>query len=252
VCALARNGKTILSTLKLLDMEKGLLRDQRIAYDGLIEKISTSYTTAQAKAVKAVNESLLDAYWEIGKFIVEFEQKGSDRAEYGKKLLETLSKDLSLMHGRGFGVDNLQKMRQLYQLYPIYATLSRKLSWSHYIELLKIDDPLERNFYEKQTVLENWSIRELVRQKNASLFLRLAASKDKDGIMKLSQKGQIVQQPADIFREPYILDFLKIPEPHHLSEADFETRLLDNLQSFLLELLCKGLHKTSYAYRFIM
>ena len=127
-------------------------------------------------------------------------------------------------------------MRQLYQLYPNYATVLRKLSWSHYVEFLKIDDPLERNFYEKQVILENWSTRELIRQKNASLFLRLAASKDKDGIMKLSQKGQIIEQPIDIFREPYILDFLKIPEPHHLSEADFETRLLDNLQSFLLEL----------------
>jgi predicted nuclease of restriction endonuclease-like (RecB) superfamily len=220
----------------LLDMEKGVLRDQKIAYEGLIEKISTSYTTARAKAAKAVNERLLNAYWEIGQYIVEFEQKGSDRAKYGKKLLETLSKDLSLMHGKGFGVDNLQKMRQLYRLYPIYATVPRKLSWTHCVELLKIDDLLERNFYEKQAVLENWSIRELIRQKKASLFLRLAASKDKDGIMKLSQKGQIVQQPNDIFREPYILDFLKIPEPHHLSEADFETRLLDNLQSFLLEL----------------
>jgi predicted nuclease of restriction endonuclease-like (RecB) superfamily len=202
-----------------------VLRDQKIAYDGLVERISTSYTTARAKAAKAVNERLLNAYWEIGQYIVEFEQKGSDRAEYGKKLLETLSKDLSLMHGKGLGVDNLQKMRQLYRLYPIYATVPRKLSWTHCVELLKIDDPLERNFYEKQAVLENWSIRELIRQKKASLFLRLAASKDKDGIMRLSQKGQIVQQPADIFREPYILDFLKIPEPHHLSEADFETRL---------------------------
>ena len=227
-------------------MEKGLLRDQKIAYEGLVEKISTSYTSAQAKAAKAVNESLLNAYWEIGKYIVEFEQKGNDRAEYGKKLLETLSKDLSLMHGKGFGVDNLQKMRQLYQVYTKYATVSRKLSWSHYVELLKIDDPLERSFYEKQAVLEKWSTRELIRQKNASLFLRLAASKDKEGIMKLSQKGQIVQQPADIFREPYILDFLKIPEPHQLSEADFETRLLDNLQSFLLELLCEPLHNISY------
>jgi predicted nuclease of restriction endonuclease-like (RecB) superfamily len=127
-------------------------------------------------------------------------------------------------------------MRQLYQLYPIGATLSSQLGWSHYVELMKIDDPLERNFYEKQTILENWSIRELIRQKNASLFLRLAASRDKDGIMKLSQKGQIVQHPADIFREPYVLDFLKVPEPHLLSEADLETRLLDNMQNFLLEL----------------
>jgi predicted nuclease of restriction endonuclease-like (RecB) superfamily len=151
-------------------------------------------------------------------------------------LLKNLSKDLSLMHGKGFGISNLQRMRQLYSVYPIHAKPSHTLSWSHYVELLKIDDPLERNFYEKQAILEKWSVPELVRQKKASLFLRLAASRDKDGIMKLSQKGQVVQQAIDLFREPYILDFLKIPEPYHLSENDLENRLLNNLQSFLLEL----------------
>jgi hypothetical protein len=125
----------------------------------LIENISTSYTTAQAKAAKAVNESLLNAYWEIGKYVVEFEQWGKDRAEYGKKLLDTLSKDLSLMHGKGFGLSNLQRMRQLYFVYGIHAKPSHEMSWSHYVELLKIDDPLERNFYEKQAVLEKWSVR---------------------------------------------------------------------------------------------
>ena len=217
-------------------MEKGLLRDQKVAYEGLIERISTSYTAARAKAAKAVNAFLLKAYWETGKYIVEFEQNGNIKAEYGKKLLENLSKDLSLMHGKGFSLSNVNRMRQLYSVYPICAELAHKLSWTHYVELLKIDDPAERNFYEKQAILENWSVPELKRQKKASLFLRLAASRDKDGIMKLSQKGQIVEHPADIFREPYILDFLKIPEPHHLSEADLETRLLDNLQNFLLEL----------------
>jgi DUF1016 N-terminal domain len=142
-------------------MEKGLLRDQKIAYEGLIERISTSYTAARAKAARVVNESLLNAYWEIGRYMVEFEQKGNDRAGYGKNLLETLARDLSLMHGKGFGVDNLQKMRQLYRVYPKYASVPRKLSWSHCVEILKIDDPLERNFYEKQAVLENWSTREL-------------------------------------------------------------------------------------------
>jgi len=216
-------------------MEKNVFANLS-GYEGLVKKIYASYATAQAKAVNAVNASLLEAYWEIGRYIVEYEQKGSTKAVYGKKLLEILSKDLSLMHGKGFSLSNLKRMRQLYSLYSIGAKPSRQLSWSHYVELLKIDDPLERNFYEKQAILENWSIPELIRQKKTSLFLRLAASKDKDGIMKLSQKGQIVQQPTDIFREPYILDFLKIPEPYHLSEADLENRLLNNLQSFLLEL----------------
>jgi predicted nuclease of restriction endonuclease-like (RecB) superfamily len=156
------------------------------------------------------------------------------------------------MHGKGFSISNLKRMRQLYSTYPISAEAPHQLSWTHYVELLKIDDPIERNFYEMQAILENWSIPELVRQKKTSLFLRLAASRDRGGIMKLSQKGQIVQQPADIFREPYILDFLKIPEPYHLSEAELETRLLNNLQNFLLEMLCKALHNISYAHQFIM
>ena len=217
-------------------MKKDLYQSQTDSYEVLIKSISASYVAAQAKTVNVVNANLLEAYWNIGKYIVEYEQKGSAKAEYGKKLLENLSKDLSLMHGKGFSLSNLKRMRQLYGCYSNGAKPSRQLNWSHYVELLKIDDPIERNFYEKQAILENWSIPELIRQKKASLFLRLAASKDKDGIMKLSQKGQIVQQPADIFREPYILDFLKIPEPYHLSEADLETRLLNNLQSFLLEL----------------
>ena len=229
-------------------MKKDLYKRQTADYEALVRKISGSYVTAQTKTVKAINANLLEAYWKIGKYIVEFEQNGSAKAEYGKKLLENLSKDLSLMHGKGFSLSNLKRMRQLYTAYSIGAKPSHQLSWSHYVELLKIDDPLERNFYEKQAILENWSIPELVRQKKTSLFLRLAASRDKDGIMKLSQKGQIVQQPADIFREPYILDFLKIPEPYHLSEADLETRLLNNLQNFLLE-LGKGFAFVGRQYR---
>ncbi len=217
-------------------MKRNLNNGQTVAYEALVREISGRFVIAQTKTINAINANLLEVYWEIGKYIVEFEQKGNTKAEYGKKLLENLSRDISLMHGKGFSLSNLKRMRQLYGCYSIGAKPSHLLSWSHYVELLKIDDPLERNFYEKQAILENWSIPELTRQKKASLFLRLAASKDKDGIIKLSQKGQIVQQPADIFREPYILDFLKISEPYHLSEADLETRLLDNLQSFLLEL----------------
>lgn len=217
-------------------MEEEIFRDQIFSYEILIKRISNRYTNAQARSLKAVSTHLLDAYWEIGRYIVEFEQNGKEKAEYGKKLLENLSRDLSAMHGKGFSLSNLKRMRQLYGIYSIGAKPSHQLSWSHYVELLKIEHSLERNFYEKQAILENWSVPELIRQKKASLFLRLAASKDKDGIMKLSQKGQIVRQPMDLFREPYILDFLKIPEPYHLSEVDLESRLLNNLQNFLLEL----------------
>lgn len=127
-------------------------------------------------------------------------------------------------------------MRLFYKCYPICETLSHKLNWSHICELVKINDELERSFYEKQTVLESWNVRELKRQKKTSLFLRLASSKDKEGILELGKQGQLVQTPVDIIREPCVLEFLKIPEPYHLSESELETRLIDQLEHFLLEL----------------
>jgi len=154
---------------------------------------------------------LLKTYWRTGQYIVEFEQGGNAQATYGKALLENLSKDLSRLHGKGFSRSNLNYMRLFYMQYPICEKPSHKLSWSHYVELLKIDNELERNFYENQIVLENWSIPELKRQKKAALFLRLAASKNKDGVLQLARQGQSIQKPADLLRDPYILDFLKFP-----------------------------------------
>lgn len=217
-------------------------------YQSLLDQISNTFLEGQKKAVSAVNTFLVETYWEIGQYIVEFEQKGEAKAEYGKSLLPRLSKDLKLTHGKGFSLSNLIRMRQFYLTFPIYAELPHKLSWTHLVELLKIDDPLERSFYIRQTLIENWSSTELIRQKKSSLFLRLAASKDKDGILKLAREGQIVENPLDIIREPYILEFLKIPEPFHLSETDLETRLIDNLQNFLLE-LGKGFAFVGRQYR---
>jgi predicted nuclease of restriction endonuclease-like (RecB) superfamily len=167
---------------------------------------------------------------------VEFEQGGNSKAAYGKGLLEKLSKDLSLTYNKGFSRSNLNYMRLFYQRFPICEELPHKLSWTHFCELLKIDDPLERSFYQQQALLENWSTTELKRQKNASLFLRLAASKDKEGILQLAKQGQVIEKPADVIREPYVLEFLKIPEPYHLSETALEERLIAHLQTFLLEL----------------
>jgi predicted nuclease of restriction endonuclease-like (RecB) superfamily len=167
---------------------------------------------------------------------VEFEQGGSFKAKYGKALLENLASDLTRLHGKGFSRSNLNYMRLFYQRFPICEELPHKLSWTHFCELVKIDDPLERSFYEKQTIVENWSTTDLIRQKKSSLYLRLAASKDKEGILQLAKQGQIIQQPTDIIREPCVLEFLKIPEPYHLSETDLETRIIDHLQQFLLEL----------------
>ncbi len=182
---------------------------------------------------------MVETYWQIGQYIVEFEQLGKFKAEYGKALLTNLSKDLSLAHGKGFSLSNVYLMRLFFIKYPIFQTVSGKfnrLSWSHFCELIAIDDELERQFYEVQTQNENWNIRELKRQKKSSLFLRLAGSTDKEGILKLSQQGHIVQQPSDIIRDPLVLEFLKIPEPYHLTETELETRLINHLQDFLLEL----------------
>jgi predicted nuclease of restriction endonuclease-like (RecB) superfamily len=212
------------------------LESQTNNYQGLISQISETYTSGQQKAIMAVNTNMVKTYWEIGQYIIEFEQKGVQRAEYGKSLLSQLSKDLKLIHGKGFSVSNIQRMRQLYVVFPICAELPHKLNWTHLVELLKIDNPLERSFYEKQTVIENWSTTELIRQKKTSLYLRLAASKDKEGILKLAQQGQIIENPLDIIRDPVILEFLKIPELYHLSETDLESRIIDQLQHFLLEL----------------
>lgn len=220
-------------------------------YNGLIKTISSTYIQGKINAFKVVNSQLLTTYWKIGQHIVEFEQNGKSKAKYGKALLENISKDLYLLHGKGFSLSNVKRFRQFYLTYPIHqesnqkleiektaigATLTHQLTWTHYVELMKIDDPLERNFYQQQTIIENWSIRELIRQKKSSLFLRLASSKDKEGILKLAQKGQIIETPTDILRDTYVFDFLKIPEPYHLSETDLEQRLISQLQTFLLEL----------------
>lgn len=220
-------------------------------YQNLVGRISESYLAGQKRAVQAVNTSLVKTYWEIGQHIVEFEQDGKETAEYGKRLLERLSRDLTNLYGKGFSRSNLNHMRQFYNYYPICEKLSHKLSWSHYVELIKIDNVLERNFYEKQTLLENWSIPELKRQKKTSLFLRLAASKDKEGILQLAQKGKIIEKPTDLLREPYILEFLNIPEPYQLSETDLEQHIIDNLQHFLLE-LGKGFAFIGRQYRIML
>lgn len=205
-------------------------------YENLLGTISQAYENSRIKAFQAVNSELVKTYWEIGKYIVEFEQDGAKKATYGKNLLEQLSKDLTIKHGKGFSRSNLVRFRQFYIAYPICATLSHKLSWSHIVELLKISDDMEREFYEKQTALENWSIRELQRQKESGLFLRLSLNKNKKDVLALSQNGQIIEKPTDILKDPYVFEFLKIPEPYHIAETQLESLLCDNLQNFLLEL----------------
>lgn len=221
---------------------------QTSEYRNLLGKISDTYSQGKFRAYQAVNIHLIETYWQIGQYIVEFEQGGNIKAEYGKALLANLAKDLTLLHGKGFSRSNLVYMRLFYQRYPISQMPSHQLGWSHYVELLKLDNDLERGFYEKQAIAERWSVAELKRQKASALFLRLAASKDKEGILKLATQGQLVEQPTDILRDPYVFEFLELPEPYLPSETHLETLLCNHLQQFLLE-LGKGFTFVGRQYR---
>ena len=228
-------------------MSNGDLRTDN-GYQHLLRKISEVCTSGQTRAMQAVNAHITETYWQVGRDIVEFEQGGNIRAEYGKRLVANLARDLTLRHGKGFSRSNVMMMRAFYLAFPKVQMLSGQLNWSHYVELLSIDDGLERGFYEKQAIAERWSVKELQRQKRSSLFLRLAVGKDREGILALARQGQIVTQPAELVRDPYVFEFLKIPEPGHLTETELESLLCDHLQPFLLE-LGKGFTFVGRQYR---
>src|SRR3989344_703469 len=212
------------------------LRENKQKYSSLINSIGALLEQGRKQAYQSVNSILVKTYWEIGKQIVEYEQHGEEKAEYGSALLDNISKDLKIMHGRGFSKSNVYLMRQFYLKYQKFQTVSGKLSWSHYAELLSIEEDLSRQFYENQSLKENWSVRELNRQINSALFHRIALSKDKNEIINISKKGIIVNTAKDIVRDPYILEFLDMPEKYKYSEKELEHKLIDNLQMFLLEL----------------
>ncbi len=205
-------------------------------YNRLLNNIGLAIEQARQNAFKAVNTGLIKANWEIGRHIVEYEQHGQERAEYGSKLLTRLSKDLRQRYGKGFGRRNILDMRRFYLAYQKWQAVPAKLSWTHFVTLLGISDDSARKFYEKQATHENWGYRELERQIDSSLFERLALSKDKKGVLQLSEKGLIISEPTEIIKDPYVLDFLKIPQSHRMMEKDLEQKIIDNLQMFLLEL----------------
>lgn len=209
---------------------------QENKYQGLIEQIGGLLQSGRQKAIQSVNTILVQTYWQIGRYIVEFEQHGNERAEYGTQLFERLSKDLTTAYGKGFGRSNLLYMRKLYLSFQISETLSHKLTWSHYFEILKADSELEIGFYAKQCENENWSVRELKRQMKSSLFERIALSKDKDGVLKLSKKGHVVETPEDLLKDPFVLEFLNIPEQYQYQENELEEQIISNLQQFIMEL----------------
>jgi len=207
--------------------------------NSLILEIKGILQTARHNVARQVNAELLAAYWNIGRIIVEHEQDSKARAEYGKQALRDLSKALTDEFGKGFSVSNIQFMRRFYQSYQIQQTLSVKLSWSHYCELLSISDESKRSFYEKETVNSGWSVRELKRQIGTSLFERLLLSDgkaNKETVLSLAQHGIEMSTPADIIKDPYVFEFLGIPENKPMMESDLEKALVQQIEKFLLEL----------------
>ena len=205
-------------------------------YFNLIDNIGSLLEQARKDVYYAVNKILVKTYWEIGRKIVEFEQSGKERAEYGGGLLDSLSKDLTASYGRGFSQRNLRNMRAFYLMFPKWQTVSAKLAWSHYCLIMRLDEELARSFYVKEVEKENWSVRVLDRQINSMLFERIALSKDKKGVLKLAQKGQTIEKAEDLIKDPYILEFLGLEESSKYTESQLEQKIIDNLQKFLLEL----------------
>lgn len=193
-------------------------------YSELIGKIGGLLQQGRQQAVQSVNTILVQTYWYIGQHIVEFEQKGSEKAEYGTQLLDNLSKDLTQSHGKGFSRSNLFQIRQFYIKFQNIQTLSGQLTWSHYTEILKANNDLELGFYTQQCQHEKWSVRELKRQMKSSLFERLALSKDKEGVLKLAKEGHIVENAEDLIKDPFVLDFLNIPEQYQYLENELERK----------------------------
>ena len=205
----------------------------------IIEDLKEVIISSRQKVAYEVNNTMLLAYWNVGKIIVENEQNGNIKAEYGKQVMKELSKELRKILGSGFSVSNLFNMRRFYITYPKFQTLSGKLSWSHYCELLSIENTDERNFYEKECINSNWSVRELKRQIDTSLFERLLLSEgksNKEKVYALSKEGQTINVPEDILKEPYVFEFLNLKEPKPILEKDLERKLVKHMEDFLLEL----------------
>ncbi len=203
---------------------------------GLYERVRAVLVATRSRAWQAVNEAMVAGYWEIGKLIIEEEQRGKAQAEYGKGVIVELSKRLTADFGKGFDKSNLWNMRGFFLAYPKIDALRRELSWTHYRFLLRVEKPEARAFYEAETVNARWSTRELERQINSLLFERLALSRDKAGVMELAQKGHEIHDPSDLVKDPYVLEFTGLRQDEHFREKDLETALIDKLQQFLLEL----------------
>ena len=210
----------------------------KIEKNSFFNEIKQLLNEARSSVYKAINSTMTQTYFQIGKRIVQEEQHGKHRAQYGKELLINLSKELTTEFGKGFSVANLKNMRQFYTAYEKRQTASDefKLSYSHYIFLSRITNVDERNFYEIESISNNWSLRELKRQFDSGVFERLLLCKDKSKLKELSSKGQIIESVEDMIKDPYILEFVGLDEKECYSESELEQKLIDKLEHFLLEL----------------
>ena len=226
---------------------------ENIVIDNFFDRVLDILKNARKQAKMALNISMVYSYYEVGRAIIEEEQNGKQRAEYGKAILKELSKRLTESLGKGFSVENLKLMRRFYVVYskdqigqkvstqfenlPVTRE-GRKffLSFSHYVFLMRIPNIDERHFYEIEAAHNGWGIKELERQYDSALYERLALSRDKEGIERLSTEGQIIERPEDLLKDPYVLEFTGLPELAKYSETDLETKIIDHLQEFLLEL----------------
>lgn len=230
---------------------------QKLEYDNQLGSLCSDaiaiIEAARQTAYKAVNTAMVYSYFELGRRIVEEEQKGASRAKYGDGLIAELSNSLTERFGRGFSKTNLKQMRTFYMVYSqdqIGQTVSDQfthlpktpegrvfpLSWSHYIKLMRIENVDERHFYEIESARQGWSLSELNRQFDSALYERLALSTDKDKVMNLAQEGQVIETPADLVKDPYILEFAGFDAKASYSENDLESAIIDNLEKFLLEM----------------
>ena len=211
--------------------------DIEIKKDVYVE-ISNLLKEARKNIVSNINTTMTKTYFLIGKRIVEEEQNGNERAEYGENLIKNLSKRLIEEFGKGFSVTNLKQMKSFYIAYKKGQTVSDqfKLSWSHYLILMRMENIEERNFYEIESIQNNWSLRELRRQIDSALYERLVLSRDKEKVKELAFKGQVIEKPEDVVKDPHILEFLGLEEQSNYSENKLETEIINNLEKFLLGL----------------
>ncbi len=213
--------------------------DEFLMVGEMLGQIRLVLEQARANVAMAINGEIVVAYWNIGRIIVEHEQERNERATYGKRTLKELSKLLTKEFGSGFSVSNVYNMRLFYLKYQKFQTVSRKLSWSHYCELLLIQDNDKRSFYEKECANASWSVRELKRQLETSLYERLLLSsgtENKERVIELARNGNEILKPGDIIKDPYVFEFLGIPEDKPVLESNLESALVRHIEKFLLEL----------------